>query len=79
MLVDTVYKNNVAWIDKTIEDVPLTYVNRILRSTVIELACAMDSPECLKRVGELFKEWLIEEKPQHPDIRELVYYYGWSI
>ncbi|EGI70560.1 Glutamyl aminopeptidase [Acromyrmex echinatior] len=75
MLVDTVYKN-VAWIDKTTEDVPLTYMNRILRPTVIELACAMDSPECLKTVGELFKEWLIEEKPQHPDIRELVYYYG---
>ncbi|KYN43680.1 Glutamyl aminopeptidase [Trachymyrmex septentrionalis] len=76
MLVDIVYKNNVAWIDKTTEDVPLTHMDRILRSTVIELACAMNSPECLKRVGKLFKEWLIEEKPQHPDIHEIVYYYG---
>ncbi|KYQ54762.1 Glutamyl aminopeptidase [Trachymyrmex zeteki] len=77
-LVDAVYKNNVAWLDKThtTKDVPLTHMNRILRSTVIELACAMGSPECLKRVGEFSKEWLIEKKPQRPDIRELVYYYG---
>ncbi|KYN04893.1 Glutamyl aminopeptidase [Cyphomyrmex costatus] len=75
ILLDTAYKN-VIWIDNMTEVMPLTHMDRTLRSMVIELTCAMGSPDCLKRVGELFKEWLIEDKPQHPDIRELIYYYG---
>ncbi|XP_028045976.2 glutamyl aminopeptidase [Monomorium pharaonis] len=75
-LVETTYEN-IPWTDDDIiEDVPLTHVERRLRPTVIELACAMSSSSCLKTAGEHFKEWLLEGKSQHPDIRELVYYYG---
>ena len=77
-MVDTIYKDVTWTVDDAIEeDIP--HIDNKVRPMVIELACAMNSPECLKKAGELFKEWLIEEKPQHPDIRELVYYYGWSI
>jgi len=75
--VDTIYKDVTWTVDDTIEDdVPFTHIDNRVRPTVIELACAMGSSDCLKRAGELFKEWILEEKPQHPDIRELVYYYG---
>ncbi|KAG5331089.1 AMPE aminopeptidase, partial [Acromyrmex charruanus] len=75
ILVDTIYKDVTWTVDDAIEeDIPR--IDNKVRPTVIELACAMSSPECLKKAGELFKEWLIEEKPQHPDVRELVYYYG---
>lgn len=77
-LVETVYESVTYTVYDTVDedDMSSTHIDNRIRPTVIELACAMGSSECLQRAGELFKEWLSEKKPQHPDIRELVYYYG---
>ncbi|XP_011878875.1 PREDICTED: glutamyl aminopeptidase-like isoform X2 [Vollenhovia emeryi] len=57
-------------------DVPSTRFDKRVRPIIIELACAVGVSGCLEKAGELFNDWLTHEKPQHPDIRELVYYYG---
>lgn len=79
-MVDTIY-NDVTWtVDDTVEDaMPFAHIDNRVRPTVIELACAMGARKCLEKAGELFYEWKTYETPQHPDIRELVYYYGWSV
>ncbi|XP_024870969.1 glutamyl aminopeptidase-like [Temnothorax curvispinosus] len=76
-LVETIY-DCVTWtVDDSIEDdVPFTQIDNRVRAPVLELACAMGSSECLQTAGELFKKWLLLKKATHPDIRELVYYYG---
>ncbi|XP_011698185.1 PREDICTED: glutamyl aminopeptidase-like isoform X2 [Wasmannia auropunctata] len=76
-LVNTIYKDVTWTVDDTVEDdVPFSHLDNRVRPTVIELACEMENRECLKMAGQLFKEWLLYDKPQHPDIRELIYYYG---
>lgn len=77
-MVETAYKDVTWTVYNTVEDDELVFahIDNRVRPTVIELACAMGSSECLQKAGELFREWLLEEKPQHPDVRELVYYYG---
>ena len=55
---------------------------RKLRTTVLRLACSVEHAECLREAGELFKNWIQDPKDvrPHPDIRDLVYYYGdWTI
>jgi len=76
-MVKTIYEDVTWTVDDFVEeDVTFTHIDNRIRPTIIELACAMGLEECLKKAGKLFKEWLLLEKPQHPDIRELVYYYG---
>ncbi|XP_036146513.1 glutamyl aminopeptidase-like isoform X2 [Monomorium pharaonis] len=75
-LVNTIYEDVTWTVDDTVQkDVP-THIDNRVRPTVIGLACAMGSAECLEKAGDLFKDWLAGKKPQHPDIRDLVYYYG---
>ncbi|KAL0132492.1 hypothetical protein PUN28_000323 [Cardiocondyla obscurior] len=74
-LVRAIY-NDISWTIDTVEDTSLTQIDNRARAVVIELACAMGLPECLKKAGELFDDWLLLQKPQHPDISELIYYYG---
>lgn len=48
-----------------------------MRTTVFDFACSIGHKECLKRVGEEFSKWIVDPtSPPHPDIRNLVYYYG---
>ncbi|XP_014211540.1 glutamyl aminopeptidase [Copidosoma floridanum] len=49
-----------------------------LRNTILSLACYVGHAECLEEVGDVFKTWINNEKDvrPHPDIRDLVYYYG---
>jgi glutamyl aminopeptidase len=39
----------------------------------------MDHPECMQKIGEMFKDWLnadpVNQRP-HPDLRFLIYFYG---
>ncbi|XP_034934973.1 glutamyl aminopeptidase isoform X2 [Chelonus insularis] len=51
-----------------------------LRTSILNLACAVGHTECLDEVGIIFKRWVDDfhdERP-HPDIRSLVYKYGMS-
>lgn len=49
----------------------------MLRTTVFDFACSIGHKKCLKRVGEEFSKWILDQSaPPHPDIRNLVYYYG---
>ncbi|XP_072747372.1 aminopeptidase A isoform X2 [Anoplolepis gracilipes] len=75
-VVDDIY-NDVTWtVDDIVEDAPLTNIDNKLHITVLEYACAMEHKKCLIEAGRIFKDWLLERKILHPDIRELVYYYG---
>lgn len=74
-LVENIY-NDVTWTVKdTVDDVPSSIDNKV-RITVLDFACALEHKECLKEAGRIFMEWLTSRKMPHPDIRELVYYYG---
>ncbi|XP_039305281.1 glutamyl aminopeptidase-like isoform X2 [Solenopsis invicta] len=76
-LVNPIYEDVTWTVDDAIEkEVPSTHIDNRVRPTVIALACATGSEKCLQRAGDLFKDWLLLKKPQHPDIRELIYYYG---
>jgi hypothetical protein len=52
---------------------------RLLRPTVVGLACDVGVPECLTEVVAVFKNWIANtsrvQKP-HPDLRSIVYSYG---
>jgi hypothetical protein len=54
-------------------------VIRMLRPTVVGLACHVGVPECLNEVVAVFKKWITNPssvpKP-HPDLRSIVYSYG---
>lgn len=52
---------------------------RLLRPTVVELACDVGVPECVTEVVAAFKNWISNassvQKP-HPDLRSIVYSHG---
>jgi hypothetical protein len=54
-------------------------VFRLLRPTVVELACHVGVPECIDEAVAAFKNWITnttsEPKP-HPDLRSIVYSCG---
>lgn len=54
--------------------------DRRLRSTVLDLACTVGHTECMDEVGKIFKKWICDSNDTrpHPDIRQLIYYYGLS-
>lgn len=58
----------------------IVLIDRRLRPTVLELACTVDHTECLDEAGEIFKKWISDSNDTrpHPDIRQLIYYYGSS-
>ncbi|XP_011303363.1 glutamyl aminopeptidase isoform X2 [Fopius arisanus] len=74
-LVDSSY-HLVTWQVDNIED----HNMRRLRSSILSLACTVGHVECLQDVGDIFKNWINNERDDrpHPDIRELVYAYGMS-
>lgn len=52
---------------------------RLLRPTVVELACDVGVPECITEVVAVFKNWISNTSPvqkPHPDLRSIVYSYG---
>lgn len=58
----------------------VVFFDRRLRPTVLELACTVGHTECLDEAGEIFKKWIRDSNDTrpHPDIRQLIYYYGKS-
>jgi len=56
-----------------------SHVQRLLRPTVVGLACHVGVPECISEVVAIFKKWIANPssvaKP-HPDLRSIVYSYG---
>uniref|UniRef100_A0A2M4BBP3 glutamyl aminopeptidase n=1 Tax=Anopheles marajoara TaxID=58244 RepID=A0A2M4BBP3_9DIPT len=52
------------------------HMKNLLRTTVLDLACTVGHPECLKEAGERFSRWLNNNEVIHPDIRSIVYTYG---
>uniref|UniRef100_A0A6M2E291 Aminopeptidase n=1 Tax=Xenopsylla cheopis TaxID=163159 RepID=A0A6M2E291_XENCH len=71
-IVQPVYENT-KW---TIED-DEKHLDKHLRVKILNLACAMGHDECLKKAGELFKDWINDgKKIPNPDLRTLVYNYG---
>ncbi|XP_070159038.1 aminopeptidase A isoform X2 [Polyergus mexicanus] len=75
-VVEKIYKD-VTWTVNDImeDDIPFSIDNKV-RIIVLEFACAIEHKECLKEAGCIFMDWLTLKKMPHPDIRELVYYYG---
>jgi hypothetical protein len=52
---------------------------RLLRPTVVGLACDVGVPECITEVVDVFKNWITNTSPvqkPHPDLRSIVYSYG---
>lgn len=76
-IVDNIFKD-VGWnFDDSMEDdVSLTGIDSTVRVTILEFACAVEKRECLKQAGRIFMNWLTLNKMPHPNIRELIYYYG---
>lgn len=72
-LVDSVY-HKVGW---TVSNADSRIFQK-LRTTILRLACSVEHNECIKEAGKLFKNWISDPKDirPHPDIRELIYYYG---
>ncbi|XP_037945830.1 glutamyl aminopeptidase-like [Teleopsis dalmanni] len=70
-LLDKIY-SQVTWEVKE-ED----HLNNRLRVSVLTAACSLGVPDCLNEAATRFTSWLAipEDKP-HPDLREIVYYYG---
>lgn len=60
----------------------IIYLNSSLfRNEILDLACSMDHPECMKKVGTMFTSWISDPKTRDanrpsPDLRSLIYYYG---
>lgn len=47
------------------------------RVTILNLACAFGFEPCLREASKQFNAFLLNSKnPPHPDIRQIVYYYG---
>ncbi|KAL6426361.1 hypothetical protein ACFW04_009103 [Cataglyphis niger] len=75
-LVENIYKDVTWTVKDTIEyDGPFS-IDKEVRIIVLDFACALEHKECLKEAGRIFMDWLTLRKMPHPDIRELVYYYG---
>ncbi|XP_011637436.2 LOW QUALITY PROTEIN: glutamyl aminopeptidase-like [Pogonomyrmex barbatus] len=76
-LVQNIY-GYVTWVvdDSIREDPPFTEIDNRVRGPILELTCSIEFDICMKKVKSIFDSWLFLEKPVHPDIRELVYYYG---
>ncbi|PNF17921.1 hypothetical protein B7P43_G02198 [Cryptotermes secundus] len=59
-----------------------SHIQRLLRPTVVELACNVGVPECISEVVAVFKNWISNassvQKP-HPDLRSIVYSYGMKL
>ncbi|KAK1134886.1 hypothetical protein K0M31_007653 [Melipona bicolor] len=72
-LVNDVY-HEVGWHVSDTDD----RISLKLRTTVLRLACSVEHAKCLKEAGEIFKNWIQDPRDirPHPDIRDLVYYYG---
>ncbi|XP_076628645.1 glutamyl aminopeptidase [Colletes latitarsis] len=72
-LMDDIY-NHVTW---TIGDSNDRITLR-LRTSILELACSVGHQACLFHAGTLFTSWIQDatDVRPHPDIRQLVYYYG---
>lgn len=69
--------HDVTWtVNDAVEDLSPTSIDNEVRISVLEFACAMGDRDCLKEAKRIFMDWLLHEKLPHPDIRELVYYYG---
>lgn len=48
-----------------------------MRVTILSTACSLGLPACLSEASNLFSTWLKNPSVRpHPDIREIVYYYG---
>lgn len=47
-----------------------------LRMTVLSLACSLGVDDCLKEATTRFSNFLTKNEKPHPDLREVVYYYG---
>ncbi|XP_050088228.1 glutamyl aminopeptidase isoform X2 [Anopheles aquasalis] len=52
------------------------HMKNLLRTTVLDLACTVGHPDCLREAGERFQKWLTGNEVIHPDIRSIVYTYG---
>lgn len=75
-LVQNIY-NDVTWTVKdTVEDDGPFSIDKEVRITVLDFACALEHKKALKEAERIFMDWFISRKMPHPDIRELVYYYG---
>ncbi|GAB1864921.1 Aminopeptidase [Camponotus japonicus] len=75
--LDKMYKDVTWTVNDAVEDDLLpTSIDNEVRISVLELACAMGHKECLKEAKRIFIDWFTLNKMPHPDIRELVYYYG---
>ncbi|XP_015590291.1 glutamyl aminopeptidase isoform X2 [Cephus cinctus] len=74
-LVDKAYQK-VTWNVNPEEN----HITLSLRSTIIDLACAVGHRKCLQEAGTIFTHWINDTNDirPHPDIRSLVYYYGMS-
>ncbi|XP_066600502.1 aminopeptidase A isoform X2 [Prorops nasuta] len=72
-LVDSLY-HDVTWKVDNIED----HVTLRLRTTVLDLACAVGHTECLEEAGRQFIDFINnpEGTRLHPDVKGLIYYYG---
>ena len=76
-IVDNIFKDVTWTIDDTIkDDTSLTVIDNKVRVTVLELACAVEKKDCLEQAASIFMDWLTLKKIPHPNIRELIYYYG---
>lgn len=76
-IVDNIFKDVTWTIDDTIkDDTSLTVIDNKVRVTVLELACAVEKQDCLEQAASIFMDWLTLKKIPHPNIRELIYYYG---
>ncbi|MBN3288041.1 AMPE aminopeptidase, partial [Polyodon spathula] len=53
-----------------------THLERLLRETVLGIACQMDDQDALNNASALFKEWLKNSKSVPVNLRLLVYRYG---
>ncbi|PSN55624.1 hypothetical protein C0J52_04058 [Blattella germanica] len=73
-LVSDIYKK----ITLTVSDAD-SHLQRLLRPTIVKLACNMGVQECIDEVVTIFKNWITnvnEVSKPHPDIRSTVYGYG---
>lgn len=53
-----------------------TFLQRKVRSVILNLGCVCGVPSYQTKVYELFKQFLVDKVKPNPDIRYNVYYYG---
>ncbi|KAH3863357.1 glutamyl aminopeptidase-like [Dreissena polymorpha] len=53
-----------------------SHLDKLLRSTVISLACGNGHEDCMRTAKQKFQDWLYKNATIPPNIRSLVYNYG---